>query len=179
MKKGIPISPGIAVAAAYPVDQIFAPRESIQLDTTSLSTEIRRFEDACVAAADEIETISSRVREQVGEKEAEIFQAQKLMVQDPTLVAKVRTGILNRRVDAASALQDVLEEYTDLFGKIQDEYLKERLSDLRDVLGRIFTHLSIPANQKAEEEKIDVPVVIVAHEILPSQGMLLNRLIIA
>src|SRR2546423_9393698 len=141
MKKGVPISPGIAVARAYRVDEVIPRPESHHVDASLLAEEVRRFEEACAAASAEIECIAERVREQVGKEEAAIFQAHQGLIQDPMLQVKVQSAIYNRGVDAATALQGVLQEYTDLFEHVQDESLKRRLSDLRDVLGRVMTHL--------------------------------------
>ncbi|MGF1577791.1 MAG: phosphoenolpyruvate--protein phosphotransferase [Gemmataceae bacterium] len=173
----MPISPGIAVAPAFVVNQVFARREIHYLESTKLTDEIRRFEEACASAAAEIEAIAVRVREEVGESEAAIFQAHRLILEDPTLKAKVQSGIILRRVDASTALYDVLDEHAKLFAQIQDTHLKERLSDLRDVLGRVLIHL----NRFEEEthEDSSKAVIIVAHEILPSQAMMLNRMNVA
>ncbi len=177
MKKGVPISPGIAVARAYRVDQIFARRETSQLDVVSLTEEIHRFERACSLAIEEIESIATKVHEEVGSSEAAIFQAHRLLLQDPTLMVKVQSTIINRHVDAATAIHDILDEYTELFSQIPDESLRGRLSDLRDVLGRVLTHLNKP--EETDRENWNEPVVIVAEEILPSQAMMLNRMNVA
>ena len=177
MKKGVPVSPGVAVARAYCVDEVLAPREAHQLDVAAISEEVRRFEIACAGAAQELDAIVARVSKEVGEEEAAIFRAHRQLLRDPALITKVRTAISNRHVDARSALHEVLAEYTELYAQIQDEYLKERMADIRDVIGRIIAQLAL------EEGKcvIDVnePVVIVAHEILPSQAMSFERLPVA
>lgn len=165
------------MARAYRIDQVFSRRESHHLEDDALLEEIRRFGEACAAAGDEVEAIAIRVREQVGPAEAAIFQAHRLLLQDPTLMAKVQSIILSQHVDASTALHDVLDEYTRLFAQIQDEHLKERLSDLRDVLGRVVNHLH-KLEPQAQQEWKD-PVIIVAHEILPSQAMMLHRMNVA
>jgi phosphotransferase system enzyme I (PtsI) len=168
MRKGVPISPGIAVAPAYCVDEVLARREGYHLDGGALAEEINRFEQACTAAAHEVEEIISRLQRQVGEKEAAIFQAHRLLLRDPVLLNKVKGIILQRQVDARTALHEVLEEYTALFAQIQDEYLKERMADLRDVVSRILAQLALQDNRP----RLDTaePVVLVAPEILPSQA---------
>src|SRR5690348_6954820 len=147
MKKGVPISPGVAVARAYCVDPVLFRREPSQLDSAALSAEVSRFDAACAAAGRELDAIVERVSRQVGENEAATFQAHRLLLRDPALLAKVKAAILNRRVDARTALQEVLEEYTALFEQIPDEYLKERLTDLRDVVGRVQAQLALQSDQ--------------------------------
>jgi phosphotransferase system enzyme I (PtsI) len=174
MLKGIAVSPGIAVARAYCVDSVLARREPQYLDTAVLSEEIARFDAACHAAGQEMDAIVARVGQQLGDDEAAIFRGHRLLLRDPALVGKVKSAILHRKVDARTALHELLDEYSLLFEKIQDEYLKERMADIRDVVTRIMTHLTMgeaPQGITCEE-----PIIIVAPEILPSQALFLEKL---
>jgi len=177
MRKGVPVSPGVAVARAYCVDEVLARRDAQQLDVGAVSEEIRHFEAACAGAAQELEAIVARVSKEVGEEEAAIFRAHRQLLRDPALVAKVKSAILNRQVDARTALHEVLDEYTQLYGRIEDEYLKERMADIRDVIGRVIGQLALEEGKRVID--VDEPVVIVAHEILPSQAMSFERLPVA
>src|SRR5947209_1441918 len=147
MKKGVPVSPGVAVARAYCVDEVLARREPLQLDEAALSGELTRFDRACSGAAEELDAIVARVSQQLGEDEAAIFRAHRLLLRDPAFVGKVKSLILKRHVDASTALHETLEEYTKLFARIEDEYLRERMSDLRDVAGRITAQLALHTSQ--------------------------------
>jgi phosphoenolpyruvate-protein phosphotransferase len=177
MKKGVPVSPGVSVARAYCVDEVLARREPHKLDAAALSDEAIRFDNACAAAARELDAIVARVKSQVGEHEAAIFQAHRLLLRDPVLISKVKNAILTRQVDARTALHDVLEEYAKLFGQIKDEYLKERMADIRDVVGRIIAQLALQEGHHLLE--VNEPVVIVAPEILPSQALTFEKLQVA
>ncbi|MBY0527320.1 MAG: phosphoenolpyruvate--protein phosphotransferase [Gemmataceae bacterium] len=177
MKRGVPVSPGVAVAPAYCVDEVLARREPSTLDIAAVSSEITRFDSACAAASQELEVIAQRVTKQVGAQEAAIFQAHRLLLRDPALVGRVKTAILNRHIDARSALHELLDEYSVLFGKIVDEYLKERMADIRDVVGRLMAHLSMEENP--QPLNIEEPVIIVAPEVLPSQALMFERMKVA
>jgi phosphotransferase system enzyme I (PtsI) len=177
MKRGVPVSPGVAVARAYCVDQVLAQRAPSKLDAAALSGEISRLDHACAAAALELDAIIARVHQQVGDKEASIFQAHRLLLRDPALLGKVKSAILDRHLDAHSALHETLEEYAALFAKVQDEYLKERMADLRDVVGRIQAQLALQSAECIAD--INDPVVIVAPEILPSQALMFDRFHVA
>jgi phosphoenolpyruvate-protein phosphotransferase len=177
MKKGVPVSPGVAVARAYCVDQIMARREPHQLDAAALSNEVSRFDAACNAAVAELDAIVARVSKQVGEDEAAIFRAHRLLMRDPALIAKVKSAILTRHVDAATALHDVVDEYTNLLGQIQDQYIRERMADVRDVAGRILGQLSL--HEGCQKLDVNESVIIVAPEILPSQALTFERLKVA
>lgn len=179
MKKGVPVSPGVAVARAYCVDEVLARREPSYLDTAALSEEINRFDKACQAAAQELDAIVARVSQQVGEEEANIFRAHRLLLRDPALIGKVKSAILNRQVDAPTALHEALDEYTNLFSQIQDEYLKERMADIRDVVGRVMAQLALSDQRHPHPLEGDEPVLVVASEILPSQALMFERLKVA
>jgi phosphoenolpyruvate-protein phosphotransferase len=174
MLKGIPVSPGIAVARAYCVDEVLSRREPHQLDVAVLSEEVARFDQACQAAGDELDVIVERVSRQLGEGEASIFRAHRLLLRDPALIGKVKSIILNRHVDARTALHEVLDEYAALFSKIEDEYLKERMADIRDVIGRVMAQLALNETRRQPTENTE-PIILVAPEILPSQALLLKK----
>src|SRR5207245_4077304 len=158
MRKGVPVSPGVVVARAYCVDEVLARREPNYLDVAALSDEVSRFDNACAAAGRELDAIVARVREQVGEEAASIFQGHRLLLRDPALITKVKSSILNRHVDARTALHEVLDEYAALFAQIKDEYLKERMADLRDVVGRVMAQLALQEGHHTIE--VNEPVVI-------------------
>ncbi|HYV37434.1 MAG TPA: phosphoenolpyruvate--protein phosphotransferase [Gemmataceae bacterium] len=173
----MPISPGVAVARAYCVDQVLGRREPLQLDAGVLSEEVGRFDAALRAAAEELDAIVTRVTKQVGEEEAAIFRGHRLLLRDPNLIGKVKSAILTRHVDAATALQEVVEEYAGLLARIPDQYIRERMADFRDVAGRVLGQLSLHAKQQKIE--VDEAVIIVAPEILPSQALAFDRLQVA
>ncbi len=177
MKKGVPVSPGVAVARAYCVDEVLARREPLMLDEAALTGEISRFDRACAAAAEELDAIVLRVSQQLGEGEAAIFRAHRLLLRDPAFVGKVKSRILHRHIDASTALHEALEEYTQLFAKIEDEYLRERMTDLRDVAGRIVAQLALQTTPECV--KAGESVIIVAPEILPSQALTFHRMSVA
>ena len=113
----------------------------------------------------------------MGPEEAAIFQAHRLLLRDPALVGRVKTTILDRHVDARSALHELLDEYGVLFAQIKDEYLKERMADIRDVVGRLMGHLALEDGR--QQLDFHEPVIVVAPEILPSQAMMFDRLKVA
>jgi phosphoenolpyruvate-protein phosphotransferase len=177
MKKGVPISPGVAVARAYCVEGSGAPYEAAHLDDAAIAAEVVRFDRACGAVAAELDSTIARVAQQIGEDKAGIFRAHRQLLRDPGLVHKVKAAITERRVDASTALHQVLEEYTALFGRMTDPYLQERLSDLRDVVGRILGRLGHEV--LAEVQQLHEPVILCAAEILPSQALRFDRKMLA
>ncbi|MFO0844300.1 MAG: phosphoenolpyruvate--protein phosphotransferase [Gemmataceae bacterium] len=174
MKKGVPVSPGVAVARAHCVDEVITSHEPYSLDDSGLSAEVSRFERACAAVIRELDDTIARVTKQIGDDEAAIFRAHRQLLRDPTLLNKVMGRICGKKLDAASSLRETLEEYAALFRQIPDAYLQERLADLRDVTGRVVVQLS---RDEQQQSKIDFsePVILVAPEIFPSQAALIDK----
>src|SRR5437763_196332 len=83
MLKGVPVSPGVAVARAYCVDEVLAQREPRHLDGAALSSEVTRLESAIGAASKELDAIVARVSQQLGEDEAAIFRGHRLLLRAP------------------------------------------------------------------------------------------------
>src|ERR1700687_344963 len=120
MKKGVPVSPGVAVARAFCLDDGLPRHEAHHLEDAAVAGEIKRVDDACNAAIQELDKMIARVSKHVGEDEAAIFRSHRLLLRDPALIGRVKTTIRNRHVDARTALQESLEEYTRLFAQIKD-----------------------------------------------------------
>jgi len=178
MHKGVPISPGVTVARAFCVDETLARQEPGRVeDGAAAAAEVSRFDKAVLDAGADLAAMVARVRQQLGEEEADIFRGHLLLLRDPALIGKVKSAILNKRVDARTALQEALDEYTALFAKFEDAYLKERLADIRDVVGRVVAQLVM--HERPACLDVGEPVIIVAPEILPSQALFLQRIAVA
>jgi len=173
MKKGVPVSPGVAVARAYCIDLMPAGREPLHLDTAAVSSEITRFDTATAAAVRELDGIIERIARQIGQDEAAIFRAHRQLLRDPSLINKVKNYINSHQTDAGTALLALLEEHSQLFKQITDPYLQERMADLRDVVGRIQAQLALQDNKQILPP--GEPVILVAPEILPSQALTFDR----
>lgn len=176
MHKGIAVSPGVVVGLAYRVEPVFGLSQRVSLaDPSETGPEIERFNEAVTGAAAELESIAHRVQEQLGTAEAGIFESHLQILKDRKLLAKVRELISSEHLSAMSALYEVLQEYAAKFARIEHDYHRERLADVRDVISRIGSHLSVerPSPPSADT---DDPIVLVAYEILPSQAMSLGDL---
>lgn len=180
MNKGVAVSPGVVVGVAHRVDSIFGSSEPVALaDPALVEVEIERFDRAVAVSASELEGIVHKVAQQLGPSEASIFQSHLQIVKDQSLLAKVRDLIKSQHLTALSSLQSVLQDYAAKFARIEHDYFRERMADIRDVLSRIGSHLSLQAPLSLGDQNGDDPIILVAHEILPSQAMSLGNLPIA
>jgi len=174
MRKGIPVSPGVAVGTAYCIHEIFVNPDTKRLEDNEVTAELARYEAARDKAATELRALKTKVAAQVGDEAAAIFGVHESILRDQAFTSKVRSWIVEDRQGAQSALHRLLEQYAALFAKTNDEYLKERLNDVRDVVVRISAHLSeaVPLGDDVRSG----PVIVVADELLPSQVVALGSL---
>ncbi len=187
MFKGVAVSPGVAVGVAYRIDSALGPSEPQFLSgAEDAPAEVARFDVAVATAANELERYIQRVAPQLGTSEAAIFQGHLQLINDEELKSRVRSTIETRKVTALTALQSVFQEFAAKFAGLDQEFFRERLADFRDVLQRISLHLgdanTIASNllvQKHIENNGHDPVILVAHELLPSQALSLGDLPIA
>jgi phosphotransferase system enzyme I (PtsI) len=183
MHKGIAVSPGVVVGVAYRVDSVFGSSEPQMLaDPGLVPAETERFDRALAASTAGLETMIAKVQQQLGSAEADIFKSHLQIVNDPALLAKVHSLISSQHLTALSALQIVFQGYAASFARIEQDYYRERLTDVRDVFSQIGSYLTTPlagGGLGPGPELGDEPVILVAHEILPSQAMSLGNMPIA
>ena len=167
MIKGIAVSPGIIHGTAYVLagdSHILVPRREIA--ETEIKTELNRFDAALKEAEDELVSLQKAVREKIGKEEAKIFDAQLLVLKDPTFLKEVSLLTLTKKTNIEAALADVIERFSRMFSQIEDPYLRERASDFRDVGRRVLNILM--KHQQGETFTFPEGVIVVAHELLPS-----------
>lgn len=172
MLKGIAASDGIAAAKAYMLVQPDLSFSETSIDDPE--TEIKRLDDAVEASKSELELIKQKATENLGEEEAQVFEAHLTILADPELLGQIKDKIKNDKVNAEAALKSVTDMFIEMFeAMIDNAYMQERASDIRDVTKRIMSHLlgvTLPNPALIQEE-----VVIVAHDLTPSDTAQLDR----
>jgi phosphoenolpyruvate-protein phosphotransferase (PTS system enzyme I) len=184
MFKGIGVSPGIVVGVAHRVESVLGSIEQQTLDhPRAVPEELERFDRAVAETGGDLETLIQKVEQELGNPEADIFKSHLHLVNDPALVSRVHHLIESQQLTALSALQAVMHGYAAQFARIEKDYFRERMTDIRDVILRIESHLTRkkigridPGNGSRNGDDM---VILVAHEILPSQAMSLGDLPIA
>jgi phosphotransferase system enzyme I (PtsI) len=175
MRKGIGVSPGVAVGTAYCIHEIFVDRATRRLAADEVFPELARYEKARDATAADLHSLHHKVATQVGKSEAAIFQAHESILRDPAFNEKIRRWIVDEHQTAPYALNQVLQEYISLFARTRDEYLRERLADVRDVIVRISGHLSPVLRPPTDGDGAKLgPLILVADELLPSHVVFLG-----
>ena len=170
--KGIAASDGIATAEAYLLVQpdLSFDKKSI----TDADAEISRLQDAIAKSDDELTKIRDIAKESLGDEEAQVFDAHKMILADPEFTGAVEQQIKDQKVNAEQALSDVSNNFIQIFeGMTDNAYMQERAADVRDVTKRVMAHLlgvDLP-----NPSLIDHQVIIVAHDLTPSDTAQLNK----
>jgi phosphoenolpyruvate-protein phosphotransferase (PTS system enzyme I) len=168
---GIAASAGIAIAKAFVLQN---PELTIEKKSVEDSAqEIDRFQAALEKSKEELTVIKDKANEELGEDKAAIFAAHLLVLSDPDLVDAVKQKIESEKVNAESAMNDVSSMFIDMFDQMDNEYMKERAADIRDVSKRVLAHLLDV--QFATPASISEEVVILAEDLTPSDTAQLNR----
>ncbi|HHC8632700.1 TPA: phosphoenolpyruvate--protein phosphotransferase [Staphylococcus aureus] len=170
--KGIAASDGVAIAKAYLLvepDLTFDKNEKV----TDVEGEVAKFNSAIEASKVELTKIRNNAEVQLGADKAAIFDAHLLVLDDPELIQPIQDKIKNENADAATALTDVTTQFVTIFESMDNEYMKERAADIRDVSKRVLSH--ILGVELPNPSMIDESVVIVGNDLTPSDTAQLNK----
>lgn len=170
--KGIAASDGVAIAKAYLLvepDLTFDKNEKV----TDVEGEVAKFNNAIEASKVELTKIRNNAEVQLGAGKAAIFDAHLLVLDDPELIQPIQDKIKNENANAASALTDVTTQFVTIFESMDNEYMKERAADIRDVSKRVLSH--ILGVELPNPSMIDESVVIVGNDLTPSDTAQLNK----
>ncbi|WNS79880.1 phosphoenolpyruvate--protein phosphotransferase [Domibacillus sp. DTU_2020_1001157_1_SI_ALB_TIR_016] len=169
--KGIGASDGISFAKAY---RLMEPDLTVEKkDIADAAAEAERFRAALKKSEAELEVIKEKARKDLGDDKAAIFEAHLLVLNDPELTGPIEDKIKSESVNAEYALQETANMFIGMFEAMDNEYMKERAADIKDVTKRVLAALlgvDLPAPALIAEE-----VVVVAEDLTPSMTAQLNR----
>lgn len=169
--KAIGTSAGIALGKVLVYKEAEIKIEKKTID--DLEGEIERLDTAIEQGIKELENLYEETLENIGEEEAEIFNVHKMMIQDPEYIDGIKGKIKEEKVNVEWALKEVTDQYVSLFENIDDEYLRERALDLKDISQRLIRILyGIEGNdlRNIKEESI-----IVAEDLVPSDTAQMDK----
>lgn len=172
MIKGIPVSPGIAFGKAfvYHAAEFTVPLTSIATD--QIDAEISRFLRARAETIIQLEAIMAKARISFGDEEAEIFEGHIMMAEDEELEEEIADFIRTNRKCAEAAVDYATNQQCAVLHALDDEYLRERATDMRDIGDRLIKNLmGIDSMSLAD---IDEEVILVAKDLTPSETAQIN-----
>ncbi|WP_214892333.1 phosphoenolpyruvate--protein phosphotransferase [Exiguobacterium sp. H66] len=169
--KGIGASAGIAIAKAFVMETPVFDIPNNKIEDSAAEKE--RFQEAIAQSKGELEIIRENTLKELGADKAEIFSAHLLILEDPEIVSQVNAKIDEDKTNAAQALDEVAQMMVTIFESMDNEYMRERAADVRDVTKRTMAHLlGITFVTPAQ---INEEVIIIAEDLTPSDTAQLNR----
>src|SRR6266436_4018254 len=165
--RGIAVSSGVCrgkilvLAPSHPV----ITRQSVSGAGTA--EEINRLEKALVQTRQQILEVQKKVSQAMGAQEGSIFDAHLLVLEDRTLLDEVARVIQEEKVNAEYAFHSVAERYATSLAAIEDDYLRERATDMRDVTGRVLNNL-LGREDEIDLRRLKEPCIIIGNDLTPS-----------
>lgn len=172
MIQGIGASTGVAIGRAFVLPSWEWDVPDRRMENIDLTREFDRLYEGIRTSKSEIEVIKNEIKEMVGSEESGIFDAHIAILEDPVFMSEIQ-GIIERQYKAAEvAVKEAIDHFVTMFDLLDDEYMKERALDIKDVGNRLLKHLlgtpdiTLPADTQ--------PYILVAKELSPSQLVHLN-----
>ncbi|MHC6178416.1 phosphoenolpyruvate--protein phosphotransferase [Clostridium sp. JNZ X4-2] len=171
MKKGISASKG------YAIGNVLMKREGkVSVEKRcieDIQEEEKRFQEALDLSKKQLQKIKRRSEKEIGKDKAEVFESHIMLLDDEEFAGAVKVKIKTEHINAEAALHDIVDSYVKIFDNMEDEYMRERGADVKDVGNRIFSNLTGQGSflDKIEDDK----VVIVAHDLTPSDTAQLDK----
>ncbi|WP_240384229.1 phosphoenolpyruvate--protein phosphotransferase [Clostridioides difficile] len=169
--KGIGASPGVALGKALVVEHSELVIEKKSID--NVEAEIAKLEDAVAVSKEELVKVKEKASEELGAEEAEIFEAHLLVLEDPELIGSAIDKIKTESVNAEYALNEIKEMFVSMFESMDNEYMKERAADIKDVTNRILRH--VLGIKVVDLSALSEEVVLIAHDLTPSDTATMNK----
>lgn len=170
MLKGIAASSGIAIAKVFKLEH---PTLDIVEEKANADEEIQTLEKAVEKTKSDIQTIQKKAIGKLSEEELAIFDAHLMVLDDPEFVGQIKETIKEQNLNAEYATKLISDNFVGMFEAMEDDYFKERAADIKDVTYRLSAHIMDVTI--ADLSMIDEEVIIVAHDLTPSDTAQLNR----
>jgi phosphoenolpyruvate-protein phosphotransferase (PTS system enzyme I) len=172
--RGIAVSAGICrgkILVLHRARHVIARRE---LSDDKIPLEVSRFEKSLVQTRQQISEVQRKVAGSMGAKEGDIFEAHLLMLEDRMLVDEVIRTIKEQKVNAEFAFHAVAERYSTALAGVDDEYLRERADDMRDLTARVLDSL-LDVQDAFDLRHLAEPCILVSHDLSPSTTAQLDK----
>jgi phosphoenolpyruvate-protein phosphotransferase (PTS system enzyme I) len=173
IKKGISVSPGVVISTAVVLDaeDLVIPKRLVEPD--QVAAEIQRLQDAIAVAVVDLTRLRDDVAGQHGKEIGAIFDVHLAVLRDKSLLAQILREMKGQRTTAEYGVSVVMRRYADKFKQMSDRYMQDREKDVHDIAKRL---LRVLIGQKREDlAHLTRPVVVIAHDLLPSQTAALDR----
>jgi len=172
--RGIPVSAGVCRGKILVLDKVRPAVFKRQLSNGEAPEEVSRLEKALVQTRHQILEVQRKVSEGMGGKDGSIFDAHVLVLEDRTLLDEVVRVIQEEKVNAEHAFNSVAERYAATLAAIEDDYLRERATDMRDVTARVLSNL-LGRDENIDLRHLKEQCIIISHDLTPTNTAQLDR----
>jgi phosphotransferase system enzyme I (PtsI) len=172
--RGIPVSAGVCRGKILVLHQTRHVIAKQHLSGDEVESEVKRFEQSLVRTRQQISEVQRRVAETMSSAEADIFDAHLLMIEDHVLIDEVLKIIRDQKTNAEYAFHTASEKYVAVLEAVEDEYLRERAADLRDLTGRVLDNL-LEVKDQFDLRHLTEPCILVGHDLSPSMTAQLDK----
>ena len=180
LPKGEKIYHGIAVSAGVCRGKVLVlhrARHMIsrrEVPADDVPAEVKRFEHTLVRTRTQIKEVQRRVSQSMSDAEGDIFEAHLLMLEDRVVIDEVIRMIREQRVGADFAYHTISGRYIAAMEQVEDDYLRERAADMKDLTGRVLDNL-LEVKDAFDLKHLSEPCILVAHDLSPSTTAQLNK----
>src|ERR1041384_2126892 len=171
--RGIPVSGGVCQGPVFVLGNASECVPNHPVSEEELPGELDRLERALILTRRQILDVQKKVGEALGAKDASIFDAHLLVLEDQTLLDEVARVLTSKKINVEQAYEQVSEKYAAALAALDDDYLKERASDLRDVASRVLNNLL--GRQETALRNLKRPSIIISHDLSPSTTAQLDK----
>ncbi|HZL43537.1 MAG TPA: phosphoenolpyruvate--protein phosphotransferase [Verrucomicrobiae bacterium] len=172
--RGIPVSAGVCRGKILLFGKVQHSIVKRQIEEAQLPEELNRLEKALVQTRQEILDVQHKVSQAMGAEEGSIFDAHLLVLEDRTLIDEVVRVISGEKVNAEYAFHHVAERYATTLAAIEDDYLRERATDMRDVTGRVLNNLT-GRHEEVDLRHLPEPCILISRDLTPSNTAQMDR----
>ncbi len=171
---GLGVSPGVAMGRAHLAEGFFSEPTAVPIPAENADAEWHRFQTAIEKTKRQLQGLLDRAATDAGAGHAGIFEAHLLMAEDPSLLKAVERGIREQHLQAEGVFYREMERYMQVVRRFDDDYLRERVIDLDDVMRRVLGNMGGPCDTCAPA----FPHILLAHDLAPSQTLEMDRALV-
>jgi phosphotransferase system enzyme I (PtsI) len=171
--RGIAVSPGVVHGRACLLSRLEPEIPSYPISSEQVDEEIARFEDAIMATRQQIANLRDQVSQKLSEAEAQIFDAHLLVLEDKALIEETIGELRGSLYNVESCFNRISQRYIDFFSNLEDDYIKERANDIRDVTRRLLRNLA--GESQPDLASLSEPGILIAYDLTPSEAALIDK----
>jgi phosphotransferase system enzyme I (PtsI) len=173
MLKGIPVSPGVAISKALLLQTNTVTTEKKSITKEQIPNEQKKLKTAIEKTEEQLTQLHQQLLESVGEEQAAIMSAHLVLLKDPAFIDEINNQIQNSLIDVSSAVQAAANQFIQIFEAMEDEYMRERATDIKDISNRLIANILGKNNTQSLDT--DESFILVSDDLTPSETVTLPR----